>query len=276
MSSFEFPSNLTFKNGIYFSDQTDVKLSYPQEGNQLCYQLEENSFWFEHRNNAILFLVKQFSHKKTFFDVGGGNGFVAKHLQDKGMNSVLIEPGIQGVMNAKKRGVKNVICSTLENAGFSNGYIDALGLFDVVEHIKDDGKFLGTIFQALEKGGFVYLTVPAYQFLWSNEDEDAGHFRRYTVKSISQVLRENGFEIEFSSYIFSFLIIPLLLFRTIPSKLGFNKNSNNPEKHEKEHQAKKGLTQSIIDIICKLELSRIKKLKTIPFGTSCFIIARKN
>ena len=42
----------------------------------------------------------------VYFDVGGGNGFVAKGLEEKGISTVLIEPGIQGCINAKNRGLK--------------------------------------------------------------------------------------------------------------------------------------------------------------------------
>ena len=41
-------------------------------------QLEEDSFWFNHRNNIIANAVKKHSKGNVFFDIGGGNGFVAK------------------------------------------------------------------------------------------------------------------------------------------------------------------------------------------------------
>jgi hypothetical protein len=37
-------------------------------------------------------------------------------------------------------------------------------------------------------------TVPAFSFLWSEEDVLAGHFRLYTLSSISKVLKSSGFE----------------------------------------------------------------------------------
>jgi len=52
--------------------------------------------------------------------------------------------------------------------------------------------------------------------LWSNEDVHAGHYRRYT-KSMSNILKEAGFRIEFSSYIFSILPFPIFLLRSILS-----------------------------------------------------------
>ena len=57
-------------------------ISYPEEGNEACFQIEDQSFWFRHRNNCIQELVRKFppNGKGPIFDVGGGNGFVAKGM----------------------------------------------------------------------------------------------------------------------------------------------------------------------------------------------------
>ena len=141
------------ENGIYYS-KSDSSISYPEEGNENCFQIEQDSFWFNHRNNIIAESVLKHSAKKVFFDIGGGNGFVAKRLQDDGIKTVLVEPGKTGVINAYKRGIKNVLCSTLEDAGFPPKRIDSVGLFDVVEHIEDDYAFLNNINKYLKDGGY--------------------------------------------------------------------------------------------------------------------------
>jgi hypothetical protein len=113
----------------------ESSVSYPMDGNETCFQIEDDSFWFKHRNDCIIAAVKKYSPDKVFFDVGGGNGFVAKGLENNGIQTVLVEPGQQGCLNAKVRGLTNVICATLENASFKPASIDALGLFDVIEHL---------------------------------------------------------------------------------------------------------------------------------------------
>ena len=132
------------KNGIYYA-KSDSDISYPEEGNENCMQIEEDSFWFIHRNNVIAESVKKHSAEKTFFDIGGGNGFVSKRLQDDDTKVALVEPGKIGAINAYKRGIKDVLCSTLEDAAFIPGKIESVGLFDVVEHIEDDDLFLKNI-----------------------------------------------------------------------------------------------------------------------------------
>lgn len=271
----EIASNIKrSENGIYYS-KTDSEIHYPEEGNQHCLQIEQDSFWFNHRNNIIAASVKKYSANSIFFDIGGGNGFVAKRLQDENIKTVLIEPGKIGAINAQKRGLKNIVCSTLEDAKFKNNSIDSVGLFDVLEHIEDDDSFLKNINKFMKNNGHIYLTVPAFNFLWSNEDVDTGHFRRYTVAEINNLFKKCGFNIVYSSYIFSILPIPVFLFRSLPSRLGLNKKSNDPEKHQKEHSQKKGIINILLEKFWKWELSRISKNKYIPMGGSCFVIAKK-
>lgn len=270
----DYTKELENRDGIFFA-KDEVEISYPKEGNNLCYQIEENSFWFKHRNNCIIESVKKYSPNSVFFDIGGGNGFVAVGLERSGIETVLIEPGIEGCLNAQKRNLKNIVCSTLENASFNKDSLDAVGMFDVVEHIEDDVAFLKSIHTYLNRNGLVYITVPAFNLLWSNEDKDAGHYRRYSVAQLERKLQSIGFSIEYSSYIFSILPLPVFLFRSIPSKLGFNKKSNEVEKHKKEHSEKNGIIDKALNKIWSLELNKIKSGQKLPFGGSCFVIARK-
>jgi 2-polyprenyl-3-methyl-5-hydroxy-6-metoxy-1,4-benzoquinol methylase len=269
-----YTTELIDKDGIFFAKK-ESEISYPESGNQDCYQIEENSFWFNHRNNCILEAVKKYCPTSTFFDIGGGNGFVAKSLEKNGIQTVLIEPGIQGCLNAKSRNLTNIVCSTLENASFKKNSIESIGLFDVVEHIEKDVEFLTSIHLYLKEKGFVFITVPAFKTLWSNEDVDAGHYRRYTTQELEVKLTKIGFDIIQSTYIFSILPIPVYLFRTLPSKLGLHKNSNDINKYKEEHKNKKGLVNNILNKIWDKELNKIKKGKRIPIGGSCFIVARK-
>ncbi|MBN2729579.1 MAG: hypothetical protein JXR53_10180, partial [Bacteroidales bacterium] len=140
--------NIYLKNDIWFSKKNS-NISYPKVWNSNCFQIELDSFWFNHRNNCIIEAVKLYSPNETFFDIGGGNGFVAKGLQENDIQCVLIEPGIEGALNAKERGLKNIICSTFEDAGIKTNTVKAIGLFDVVEHKEEDALFLKSIHSIL-------------------------------------------------------------------------------------------------------------------------------
>ena len=261
------------KFGIYHVSSKDI--SYPEYSHQLCYQVEDKSFWFQHRNNVISEGVRKYNRENIFFDVGGGNGFVSKRLQDDGLDTYLIEPGVAGSKNAKNIGVNNVICSTIQKIGLDKKSIYSIGLFDVVEHIKEDKQFLNDINTYLKDSGYLYITVPAYDSLWSQEDIDAGHFRRYTLSSMTKILNDAGFKVEYSTYIFSILVVPIFLFRVLFKRLLNKKEKNNIHKVKNEHEMKNILLQNLFEKVFALELFLVKKAIKIPFGGSCFIICKK-
>jgi SAM-dependent methyltransferase len=261
---------------VYYSEKKD-EVSYPEYGNDIFFQVEDKSYWFRHRNSCITGAVKNFLKKDDiFFDVGGGNGYVSKGLQDAGIEVVLVEPGPNGVKNAKKRGVRNILCSSFQNAGFKAGSINALGLFDVLEHLKDDGALLKETHKSMAPGGHVFITVPAYNALWSAEDAEAGHFRRYTLKSLNNILAAAGFAGVYSTYIFGFLLLPLLLARALPYRLGLDRRREKSlEERRREHRAPGRLAEKIIDFFLRGELGAVSRRVKMPFGGSCLFVAKK-
>jgi len=262
-------SKLKKIDGIYFSEDKK-NISYPEDGNNMCFELEDNSFWFINRNNIIYKLIEKKQNelkKEIFIDVGGGNGYVSYFLQKKGLNVLLLEPGEKGVFNAKKRGVNNIICGTIQDIELTEEKIGAVGIFDVLEHIENDERFLKDINDILKTNGKLYITVPSFSFLWSNEDKEAGHYRRYTKKDIINKLNKTGYKINYISYFFSYLVLPIFLFRTIPSFIWKNKKNNASKEHNKKSK--------IIDYFSRQELKKITKGKNILFGSSILIEAEK-
>jgi len=266
-------TELELKDGIWYSGQLS-SVSFPEDGYDFCFEIEENSFWFKHRNNCIVEALNICKTSGPIFDIGGGNGFVSMAMEKAGFETILVEPGLSGISNAKQRGLRYLICSTFEDAGFKADFLSNIGLFDVVEHVDSDQEFLQNVFNCLRPGGKIIITVPAYQFLWSKEDIEAGHFRRYSINSIQKKLKAVGFKIKYKTYFFSFLPIPIFLFRTLPGKLGLNKKSNDISKHKKEHE-NSGILSKILNIFLNWELSLIKNKKRILFGGSCLIVGEK-
>lgn len=266
-------NNLRFDpNGYWTTERTD-KISFPVEGNEFCAELEDNSFWFKHRNEIIMAAIKNFPSPGVIFDVGGGNGFVAQKLETEGFGCVVVEPGETGAINAVRRGIKQVICATLENADFQPGSLPAVGLFDVLEHIENDAAFLRRLKKLLVANGRIYLTVPAYNLLWSSEDEYAGHFRRYTLGSLAKVLKYANFRVEYATCFFAVLPPAIFLLRTAPDKLGFHRDFSIAEA-QNEHAKRSGLFGNLLNRTFNYELSRVRQRKTLPIGASILVVAR--
>lgn len=260
--------------GIWVS-RSRSPISYPEAGNEMCLGLEAASFWFGHRNQCIQAVVNRFPPQGVLFDVGGGNGYVAAGLNQAGVPVALLEPGWAGAQNARRRGVETVICSTLEDAGFLDGALPAAGLFDVLEHIADEGNFLASLHQRMAPGGKLYLTVPAYPALWSADDDYAGHHRRYTLSSLRRSLESAGFRVIFSSYIFWMLPLPILLFRSLPSRLGWRKQAAW-DRYFQEHRSQPGPVGWLLGQLLKWELKRVRNGQRVWMGGSCLAVAEKD
>jgi SAM-dependent methyltransferase len=221
-------------------------------------------------------MVQKYSGGKLFWDIGGGNGFVSKGLQNAGQKVVLVEPGPAGAANARKRQIEHIICATLEESGVAPNSIEAAGLFDVVEHIENDTLFLKAIADSLTKGGLLYITVPAYRFLWSKDDDYACHYRRYTLKSLRKVLSDAGFEPIRQTYFYSILILPIFIARTLGQRIKKQtpRDVGTMEKAQSEHVSG-SLLNGIISWLWSIERSLIGLGIRIPFGASCFVVYRK-
>src|SRR6266568_7755747 len=74
-------------------------VSYPEAGNDICFDIEDASFWFRHRNACIRAVVERYPPAGLFLDIGGGNGYVAQALQALGIEVALVEPGSAGARN---------------------------------------------------------------------------------------------------------------------------------------------------------------------------------
>ena len=49
------------------------QVSYPDDHNAACFLIENDSFWFSHRNRCITAAVRRFPPDGFILDVGGGN-----------------------------------------------------------------------------------------------------------------------------------------------------------------------------------------------------------
>lgn len=269
----EYPN----KEEIVILEEVSIEaLSYPEDDYNHLFQIEEHSFWFQHRNQCIEKVIQAYPSKELI-DVGGGNGYVTWYLQKKGYDVILLEPSMQGCLNAKKRGVKKIICGLMQETSIKPNTLESVCLFDVLEHIEDDRAFLKNIHSHMKANGRLYLTVPAFSKLWSKEDDEAGHFRRYELEGITQLLKESGFKIEFSNYFFSFLYVPIWMIRVVGGKLR-EKRVKEPKKEKTIRQQHEGYYQKIkpiVDFLTKKEQEKLS-FKSIKRGSSLIIVAKAN
>lgn len=223
------------------------------------------SWWFETRNKIINRHFQSTKKSEFLWDIGSGPGVVSGYLQKQGTPCIAVEPSRQGMLGAAKRGLFSIE-SDLENLDLPAASIHRIGLFDVLEHVEDRQKLLAEIRRVLTSSGELIITVPALNYLWSAADEHAGHFVRYSRKKLKKELNANGFTLKKSHYFFAMLVIPLLLLRVMPYRLGI-KQPVEDESLLKQNGRLLGKLAQVIEV----RLSRWS-----PIGTSLFAVAKKD
>jgi SAM-dependent methyltransferase len=144
--------------------------------------------------------------KGEILEIGSGIGNISQLVIEDDHSVTLSDYNEEYCVLLKKKffqkeKVKEIISIDLVHPDFHNKYItyrekfDTIFLLNVIEHIKDDLLAVKNCRYLLKKDGFLILLAPAYSWLYSSFDEHLGHHRRYSLRSLKDLLRKNGFNI---------------------------------------------------------------------------------
>jgi SAM-dependent methyltransferase len=232
------------------------------------YKLEDTYWWFVARNKIVLDQIRhraELPDGATVLDIGCGTGGFSKQL-DAYYQTLCLDVSQTALSYTAKRGLSRLFNCTLQDFPYKEICIDAAVALDVTEHIEDDVAFVKRIYDILPKGGWLFTTVPAHQWLWSAHDEMHQHKRRYSIREFARLLKNSGFEIEFISYINFFLFLPAVLSR-------FLKGKKKTEKHSPVDEVP-SFINTIFKALFSFERLPLRWLP-LPFGLSILTVARK-
>jgi trans-aconitate methyltransferase len=232
----------------------------------------ENSLWWIVGRKKIIrhFLGEAKISYKTdsmIMDIGCGSGGNLDLLSEF-KEVVGIEPSKTLLKRAKSRKIaKNVYSLHPWKLSFIKK-IKLFTMFDVLEHIKDDRKFLTNLRSSSSMDHLLFLSVPASPFLFSDHDKLLNHYRRYTKRSLTKCLDGAGYKILSINYFMTILFPLIFLIRVlekIASKLGYKKKGIALGKTPK-------ILSKVLIFILHLETKLYKKI-SFPFGLWLFALA---
>ncbi|PTY04037.1 SAM-dependent methyltransferase [Verrucomicrobia bacterium LW23] len=265
--------------GHTISTINDVEVYAPEfseqhEGFKSAYfdelaQLEPGHFWFRARNELLIWTIKTYcSGFTSFLEIGCGTGFVLSEVEGMFPHAKLVgsEIFLNGLSIAKKRAQNAQFMQMDAKAIPFVEEFDAIGAFDVLEHIDEDEKVLKQIHTALRKDGSVLITVPQHQWLWSASDDYACHVRRYKRNEMEEKLGSAGFEVVRSSSFVSVLLPLMLLSRHTTSKATYNARS--------EFELASWLNNALYQAL-RCERKSIEFGLNYPIGGSRLVVAKK-
>jgi SAM-dependent methyltransferase len=112
----------------------------------------------------------------------------------------------------ERRGLTDLLQGRAEALPIDDESVDVIVATDILEHLDDDMAALAEFRRTLKPGGHAVITVPAYQWLWSEHDEALMHKRRYVSKLLRRRIEQAGLRPVRLTYALSFLF-PLALAR---------------------------------------------------------------
>ena len=181
------------------------------------YEVETKHWWFSARKDIVMDVIKRrigLPRGAKVLDFGCGTGAILTELS-KEYQAYGTDTSALAIEFCHQRGLANSFCCTLETFPHPEMKFDLVTMLDVIEHIDDDSATLRQALRFIRPGGHLLVTVPAYQFLWSNHDELNHHKRRYTRSGLKKVMEQNGFTVEMLSYYNTFMFPTALLERIV-------------------------------------------------------------
>jgi SAM-dependent methyltransferase len=231
-------------------------------------QLESRNFWFRARNRLIVWaLERHFAGARSLLEVGCGTGFVLAAIAAARPDLALAacEVHSEGLAFAARRVPQARFYQSDARGIAFEGEFDAVGAFDVLEHITEDEEVLRAMHRALRPGGGVLLTVPQHPALWSMQDEYAGHRRRYTRSGLAAKLSAAGFtDIHGTSFVSLLLpVMALARWRKRRAADPFDELRIG------------GIANLLLEKVLDVERGLIQLGVAFPFGGSLLLVARK-
>jgi SAM-dependent methyltransferase len=182
---------------------------------QAMLDVDEHHWWYRGRRRIIRAELDRLPLPPPalarVLDAGCGSGRTLEELVDYGsVSGIELNPEAGAV--ARRRGPApdgfDVHVGRLEELPFADDAFDLITCLDVIEHTPDDRDTLVSLRRVCKPGGWLLVTVPAYQALWSRHDEANHHFRRYNRRMLRTVAQAAGWQVERLTSFNSVLLAP--------------------------------------------------------------------
>ena len=240
---------------------------------------EDKHWWFATRAWAIEKFLGRLPKQKNLdvLDVGCGAGNMIHHLAQYGRVRG-IEVDARPVKIAQERGYDVRLGDATQTIPFPDASFDLVTALDVIEHVDADENIMREAFRVLRPNGALLITTPAFQWLWSHNDELNAHKRRYTANELRAKMERAGFKIERLSYNF-FLVFPLaasmILLKNATGKQADLKSHHfDDDAYQVDMEPVSPMLNTILRGVGHVENGMLGVMN-LPFGTSLIALGKK-
>lgn len=226
--------------------------------------LDQPDYWWYRARSELLEAVlgPYLREPKVTLDVGSADGPSVAWMRG-GHRRVTLDLHPRGLTPGEG------VCGSAMALPFADEVFDVVTAFDVVEHCESETQAMAELTRVLAPGGRLLLSVPAYQWAWSDHDVRAGHFRRYTKSRLVNLVEGAGLTVERATYAFS-AVFPFFVAeraaRRLRQRVGRTPEPGLAQVSPRVDRMLMGL--SGLD-------HRLLRARDLPFGSSIFLAALK-
>lgn len=238
------------------------------------YNLERSHWWFKGKQFLVRENLNGFSTKGgakgRILDIGCGTGIILQVLQEFGV-AYGMELSFQAIDFLKKRKLKRIICADANKSlPFQKDTFSIITCLDVLEHLDNDLALLREMVRVCKPGGYIFVTVPAFDIFWSPHDVALHHKRRYTLRKMLDHVSGFPCRVIQAKYYNSILSIPILAVRKFKSNF-LHKGRSRSDFFIK-------FPVYLNKVLALLLMAEIKclRLMKFPIGVSILLILKKS
>lgn len=197
-------------------------VGFSHERGQALIEIDERHFWFGPRERLVSRIISRLVPDRVTaaIELGCGSGRMLKTLAKYADEVVGIDGHAALLERAADRAHgATLIHSDVAKTPLESHQFELLMALDVLEHV-EPAAFLSEALRLSKPRGTLVLSVPAFDFLWSEADATAGHRCRYTPATLRSELRANGWT-PIGHTFYQTLLFPLMILtrRVAPRRL---------------------------------------------------------
>jgi SAM-dependent methyltransferase len=233
-------------------------------------EVDEHHWWYRGRRRIIVAELDRLPLPAAaqILDAGCGSGRTMQELTRYGdVRGIELSP--EAAELARGRRLGEVRIGRLEELPWEPASFDLITCLDVIEHTPDDRRTLTELWRVTRPGGFLLVTVPAYQALWSYHDNANHHYRRYSRRMLRAGAQGAGWQVERMTSFNSVLLAPAAAVRLVQRRRGSHNGQSN------DLSVGSAWLNDVLERPLALEASWLGHGHTLPAGLSLLAVLSK-
>ncbi|MFH1507288.1 MAG: methyltransferase domain-containing protein [Candidatus Omnitrophota bacterium] len=234
---------------------------------------EGSHWWYRSMRDLAFRIFKEFSvikHRSfLLLDAGCGTGGTLRELKKSlpGLRLLGVDYSAVALNYCSKD--FSVFRASVDSLPFKSESIDAVICLDVLYHknVSSDLAALKEMNRILKKGGYLFVHLPAFEFLRGSHDRVVQTRERYTVRKLNNRVQAAGFKIIKSSYRHMFLF-PFVFAKRLTENFFIGSGAGSDLKPLSV------ILNSVLKVVSCFENRMLTRL-TLPFGSSVFCLVQK-